>query len=176
MPSNVSFGTLLAFVAPGFVAFVAMAYHLPTAAAWLEAAQKSQQSIGVFFFAALASVALGVIVGGLRGIIADPFFCSGCLGAADSIALPKAGFAKLRDKDVLAAFQAAIENYYRYYQFYSNMAVALLLLAISRLIAASPPPWPKWWPVVLLLLVIVLGISAYGSLRRYAAAATEILG
>jgi hypothetical protein len=55
------------------------------------------------------------------------------------------------------------------------MAVALVVLGISRVFAPAAPPWPTWWPAVLFILVVVLCLSAYGSLKRYAGAATDIL-
>jgi hypothetical protein len=172
---DLTFGMILAFIAPGFLGFVAASYHLPSARAWIEAAQNSEQSVGIFLFAALASVTSGVIISGLRDLAADPLFCSGCLGLVGKIELPKAGFRKLSEPSVLTAFEATIENYYRYYQFYANTAVAIALLTLSRIVAVCPPVWPKGWWIITILLMILLGISAYRSLKRYAISASEIL-
>lgn len=171
---GITFGTLLAFLAPGFVGFVGLSYHLPTARAWLDAAQKSEQSVGVFLFCALLSIVTGVIVSGLRALVADEFFYSGCYGIVARIERPLR-MRQLRDATTLAAFQQAIENYYRYYQFYSNMAFALAFVAVSRLLAVSPPPWPKYWLVVIVAVVVLLLMSAYGSLRSFGRASTDIL-
>jgi hypothetical protein len=171
---DLTFGTVLAFVAPGFLGFVAASYHLPAARAWLEAAQRSDQSVGVFFFAALASITCGVMISGLRDLVGDPLFCAGCF-VGGRVELPKSGFKRLSEPDVLAAFEAAVENYYRYYQFYANSAVALTLLSISRASANSPPAWPRFWWVVAVLIILLLCLSAYRSLKRYAMAAREIL-
>ena len=172
---DLTFGMFLAFVAPGFIGFVAVSYHLPSARSWIEAAQKSEQSVGVFLFAALASITCGVVISGLRDLIADPLFCSGCFGMTTKLQLPKVGLKALSDPNVLAAFESAIENYYRYYQFYANTAVAMSLLSLSRVTATCPPVWPRAWWVVAAVLIILLSASAYGSLKRYATAVTEIL-
>jgi hypothetical protein len=165
---DVFFGKVLAFLAPGFIGFVGLSYHLPTAKAWLDAAQDSEQTVGVFLFAVLASLVTGVIISGLRDIAADPLIRSGFLIPALKIEMPVTDVSKLLGENKLYAYQQAVEAFYRYYQFYSNTAVALLLLSISRVLAQSPPPWPSWWRVGIITILVLLTISAYKSLRSFA--------
>ena len=172
--SELTFGTVLAFVAPGFLGLLAVSYQLPAARAWIEVAQSSEQSVGVFLFVALASIICGVIISGLRDLSVNVLFC--WIGKQCGLfELPKTGFGRLTRPSTLAAFEAAVENYYRYYQFYGNTAVSLVLLAISRASASKPPAWPKGWPWVTGALILLLSISAFLSLKRYATTSTEIL-
>lgn len=71
--SNLDFGVVIALVAPGFVTFQAVSYHMPTARAWMDAATNREQSVGVFLFVLLASLAIGVVVSGVRALVIDRF-------------------------------------------------------------------------------------------------------
>jgi type II secretory pathway component PulF len=70
-PSDLDYGIIIAFVAPGFVAFHAASYQLPTAKAWMAAASDKEQSVGVFLFVLLASLCGGLIVSGVRALVID---------------------------------------------------------------------------------------------------------
>ena len=55
-PAGLEFGTIIAIVAPGFLAFHALSYHMTAAKAWLDAATTKDQSVGVFLIVLLASI------------------------------------------------------------------------------------------------------------------------
>src|SRR5437016_9037600 len=97
--SSLEFGTVIAFVAPGFVGFYAVSYHVPTARAWLDAASNKEQSVGVFLLVLLASIAIGLIVSGVRQLVIDRILCSRWLG---NYALPKLNldWSKIDDKNL----------------------------------------------------------------------------
>lgn len=165
--SSLDFGTVIAFVAPGFIGFYAVSYHLSTARAWLDAASNKEQSVGVFLLVLLASIATGLIVSGVRQLIIDRFFCSRHLGrfALQTISLD---WSKIDEKNIVV-LNTIRDGYYWYYQFYSNTCVALAFLVGAR--AKAPAPALHWWQwLVVCFAVITLLLSARYSFQRYTSA------
>jgi hypothetical protein len=161
---NLDFGVIIAFVAPGFVTFQAISYHMPTAQAWMSAASNSEQSVGVFLFVLLASLALGVVVSGVRALVIDKLLRSRLLR---SLAVPQLNlnWSKV-DVAKLPILLVIRDGHYRYYQFYSNSLVALALWAVSRSFAGSFGLNYYQWAIVIITIVALLE-SARVSLRRY---------
>ena len=165
--SSLEFGTVIAFVAPGFVGFYAVSYHVPTARAWLDAASNKEQSVGVFLLVLLTSIAIGLIVSGVRQLIIDGILSSGWLGG---YAVPKLklDWSKIDNKN-LSILLTIRDGYYWYYQFYSNSCIALAFLLAAR--AKSSAPGLHWWQwLVISFGVIALLLSARYSLQRYGSA------
>src|ERR1041384_5628256 len=69
--SSLDFGAVVAFIAPGFIAMHAVAFHSPQAQSWLDLTAKSDQAVGVFLFVLLTSLALGLVVSGIRALLLD---------------------------------------------------------------------------------------------------------
>ena len=166
-----SFGAVIAFVAPGFLALKAVSYRLSGVAAWLTAAESSDQSIGLFLFILVASLALGIIISGLRALIVDHALEAGWLGPRITRAVPK--YARMGDPAYLAAFQAIVENHYRYYQFYANTLVALCLLWLFHTTSAQQSEW-KGIHVLYGATLVILVLSSRHALARHVTAVSEL--
>jgi hypothetical protein len=69
--SSLDFGTVIAFVTPGFIGLYALSYHVPTARSWLDAATNKEQSVGVFLMVLLASIAIGLVISGMPQLVID---------------------------------------------------------------------------------------------------------
>ncbi len=174
--SSLDFGALIAFVAPGFVALLAMAYQLPSVRTLVAEASTHEQTLGVFLFALLASLSLGLAVSGVRSLAIDfplDWLLKKISGASD----PTIDW-KTFDIKSLTMLLVLRDNYYRYYQFYSNMAVAVALWAVSRTVANAPDvsrlSTPQW--VSVLVVVAVLLLAAGRQLRDYYRAKTVLAG
>ncbi len=174
-PSSVDFGVLIAFVAPGFVAFSALAQVSALAHSWIDSAGEKQQDFGVFLFVFLASLALGLAVSGLRALAVDRAFFSEAraLGWL-RIDEPVVDWSKVASDTTLATLITLRDNFYRYFQFYANMAVALLAWLLVRIgVRWEGGSLATWRERILLALtfagVVVLLASAHDSLARYAA-------
>ena len=122
--TGLDFGTIIAFVAPGFITLLALAYHVPTAQAWITAAGQQEPNVGGFLFALLASLALGIAVSGARSLLLDDRTT-----VIDWSAL---------DADKLGRLVTLRDNYFRYYQFYANTFLAVILWGTGRLLAQGP--------------------------------------
>jgi hypothetical protein len=168
--SNLDFGVMIAFVAPGFVTFQAISYHVSIAQAWMDAASNSDQSVGVFLFVLLSSLALGVVVSGLRALVIDKLLRARLLG---SLAVPTLNldWAKV-DVAKLPILLTIRDGHYRHYQFYSNTSIALVLWAAARSFAVGPGlHWYQY--IILVATVVALLESARGSFLRYVKAISQ---
>jgi hypothetical protein len=134
--TGLDFGALIAFVAPGFVAFQGLAYHVKIAASWIQAASEKEQNVGVFLFVALASLSIGLAVSGVRALVLDSVLRSRCM-CRWRIPESRLNWALIDDVD-LQTLVTIRDNFYRYYQFYANTAVALILVAAARLVSSQP--------------------------------------
>jgi hypothetical protein len=165
--TNFDFGVVIAFIAPGFLAFHAASYHFPTADAWMSAVSDKDQSVGLFLFVLLASLSLGLVVSGIRALMIDTLICWSFLG---KFAVPRSTLDWSRiDEKNLPVLLAIRDNHYRYYQFYANTLVAMVLWMLARGSSSMPAlSWPKW--TLMLVATAALFLSARDALNRYGAA------
>ncbi len=68
---NDSFGLLIAYVLPGFVALSATAFYSETVRSWLGASSSFSPSVGGFLYVTLASTALGLLISTIRWAVID---------------------------------------------------------------------------------------------------------
>ena len=159
-----SFGLAIAFLAPGTVGLWGIGLYVPTIREWFGATAQSQATAGGFLFVLLASMAVGLFLSGLRQEILDRLLFERTL----KIRRPVPSKNRLAQPEVIAAIRFSAESFYRYYQFYANMAFALAFAYVAWLVH----DW-GWSPTryagvgLLLLSIVVLIMSATYSLRRY---------
>ena len=167
-----NFGEAIAFVAPGFLAFKAVSYFSGTAQSWLAAAATGDLTVGPFLFVLLASTVLGIAVSGFRALLIDNLFhCRWLKGWR--IGRPDFKWNQL-DGAKLESFKFMNEGYYRYFQFYSNSLIALLILLVARFSKTPRPAWTMWYWLAAMLVVGTLFWSAHDSYSRYAKAVNEL--
>jgi len=170
--SSIDFGVVIAFVAPGFVAFQAISYHMPTAGAWMSAASERDQSVGVFLFVLLASLSLGLVVSGVRALVIDKLFCWPRLPWGLSVQHYTIDWSKV-DENKLLVLTTIRDNFYRYYQFYSNSVVALVVWALAR--SYSTEPYLSCLQIALIVGgIVALLLSSRQSLHLYVTALEKV--
>lgn len=165
-------GFVIAFVAPGFVAFLALSYHLPAAGAWMDAASKAEQGVGVFLFVLLASLAMGLIVSGVRALTIDNILCCQWLPRRFIVRRPVIRWDKV-DSETLPIVLTVRDALYRHYQFYSNTLVALIFWTLSHA-TAEVASLSYGQMVVIIIALIALLFSARDSLLRYTNAVNQM--
>jgi hypothetical protein len=132
--SVTNFGLLIAFLLPGFVALLGVSYVSEPVRLWFGASQENAPSVGGFLYVTLASVVAGLTASTVRWIVIDT------LHHVTGIARPALDYSRLRDN--VAALDMLTEFYYRYYQFYANMVVALLFATVMRHVSMPISLWP----------------------------------
>jgi hypothetical protein len=149
-----NFGVVIAFWLPGFLLLWGLTYSFPGLATLLPKSTEGEApTIGGFLYVTLASLAIGLIVSAVRWMIIDPFLHH-AIGPAE----PQPDFGKLRDKDAFVAFQGAVENHYRFYQYYSNTLVSVLAAVITYLVRGRETiSWLVWLSLAITCISLFLG-------------------
>lgn len=164
-----NFGLLVAYLLPGFIALLGLGHGLPAVQVWLASGPGMEPSVGGFLNLTLASLAVGMVVSGVRWAALDS------LHHATGIARASLDFSKLQAN--LAAYTLVVEYHYRYYQFYANTFVGVLLAYGADVVAACG--WCGgfgWMDFGFVILEAVLFAASRDTLRRYYLRATQVLG
>ncbi len=165
-PLERHFGLIIAFLLPGFTCLCGLSVLYPNIAIWLSAEPTREPSIGGFLYVVLGSLAVGLVVSAIRWALIDR------LHHATGIPSPDLDFTRLAQN--LAAYQLAVEHNYRYFQFYANMAVAIIILAICRQSVLGL--WPFSSQLGILALEGILLAASRDCLRRYYGRVALVLG
>ena len=121
------FKGLIAYLLPGFVALWGVSCFLPTVESWINGSQQGSPTIAGLMYVTLASVAAGMTVSAMRWAVIDQ------LHHATGIVPPAWTFANLEGK--LQAYLMLIENHDRYYQWHSNMFIAVAFYWVASAVS-----------------------------------------
>ena len=160
-----NFGLLIAFGLPGFLVFTQLPPQLMTPLASFMV-QTGEPSIGGFLYTLIGSIGCGIILSAIRWMLVDSAI------HWTGVRKPKLNFRSMDTK--LQAFSLLVEHNYRFYQFYSNSLVAILMLVGMRFRTdGCPSPEAFFW---LGLLCIVLAAASRDCLVRFYQRASLVLG
>jgi hypothetical protein len=164
-----NFGVIIAFLLPGFLLLWGLSFSFENVAQWLAASSGEEApAIGEFLYATLASLALGLLISAFRWATIDTLL--GRLGVKD----PGLDFGKLKEKDRYEAFIGAVENHYRFYQYYSNTLIAIVLALFFDVVFGELRPSLLVW-VSVGVTVLVLFFASRDTLAKYYTRAGAIL-
>lgn len=171
-PSNMpditrnNFGLVIAYVIPGFVALWGAGSVSPIVRSWLQPMPNLPASLESVFFVTLASVAAGMTASAIRFATIDQIH--------HWTGLRRPVWDDRRLQRNLQAFDAVVEDHYRFYQFHANSAVSLAFVFLT------------WWftttlhPVFLTLGFIgieaILLATSRDNLAKYYVRASQVLG
>lgn len=155
-----NFGLTIAYLVPGFIALWGASYHSPTLRAWLAASPDGAPSIGGLLYTTLAALGTGVILSAFRWAIIEP------IHHRSGLQEPDWDFSVLAER--LPAYQAMVEQHFRYHQFCANMLVAIVFAYVARMAASglSAYQW-GWLDVGLPPVAIVLFLGSRDALAKY---------
>jgi hypothetical protein len=159
-----NFGLAIAFLCPGLLMLLALSFFSPALSGGLSAAASAESTIGGFVFILVASMGLGVFVSNARyflfdrGLLRLPF-----LGIPE--AAPDTGVLR-RSGDRAVAWDVLRDQFYRYYQFSSNTAVALGVVFVAWWWKIDHAPAAKL-VVAFLAAEVILAAGAADSLKKY---------
>jgi hypothetical protein len=120
-----SFGLIIAYLLPGLVGLYGLSFWFPRIGAAFATFLTAESNVGLFFLIILASLAVGMITHGIRWILFE-VWCSGL-----EQRLEPSLFANLSGERKLAAFRTAVDEIYRYHQWWGGMAVVAPLVFIG---------------------------------------------
>ena len=170
-----NFGVLIAFLLPGFMLIWSLSFSWPEIGLWLKSSDSDSPTVGNFLYATLASLAIGLLISAIRWFFVDHLlsFCGGRVNALSGLRRPYLNLSSLSNKDVLAAYNGAVENHYRYYQYYSNSLVAGIIGFGSYAFVRSA--LLSRLSILAGFVSLILLCASGDSLSRYYRAASQIL-
>lgn len=143
-----NFGYVIAFLIPGFIGLWGLSYISPVVNSWIIRTPELQPTVGGFLYTILASITMGLLLHTTRWAILDP------LHHITGIAKPKLDFSKL--KGIKDEIDYIIQNHDRYYQFYGNTFMALIMTYSLRQFSIKLFPWTNWKESLVILFILVL--------------------
>jgi hypothetical protein len=165
--TNGNFGVLVAYLLPGFTALVGLSQVSDSIRPWLITPSHESPTIGGFLYLTVASLACGLLVSTFRWAIID------ALHHRTGIPAPAWTFAVLDQK--LQAFQLLVESHYRYYQFYANMFVALVIAFAAWAIEQSDMGRLLLGSTIFLVVEVTLFLGSRDTIRKYYRRSEELL-
>lgn len=155
-----NFGLLIAYLIPGFVIVSALSGRSPLVVSWLGGSVADSPTVGGFLFITLAAVAAGMVASIIRWMVIDS------LHHHTGIKPPKWDFTQLPRG--LSAFEAAVDNHYRYYQAYANLLIALIA---TLFLHPNFPDTFGFTPLsaysIFSVLIVLLFLASRDALRKY---------
>lgn len=165
--SQKNFGLVIAYVVPGLIGLWAISYFSDTVKAWLTSTDGTAPTVAGFLYVTLGSLACGLTIGAIRSVTIDP------IHHLTGLRKPSLDFSDFQAK--FWAFNQIVEAHYRYYQFYSHMAIAMVFVAAARVVAQVDDAQDWRILVALCALGLVLGTSSRTALREYYHQAHQLL-
>lgn len=139
------FGYLIAFLLPGMVGLYGLTFWSPAVAELFRTFLTARSNAGLFLLVVLAALVVGLLIAGARWLLYEVAWISlirrvrakGCLQGLYARPAPDA-YASLGNEKILAAYRAAVEEVFRYYQFWGGMSLVIPLLFTGWLVTMFP--------------------------------------
>lgn len=167
--SGIGFGLLIAFVLPGFTVLAALSLLFEPLQVWLLGPAGESPAVGGVLYVTAASVLIGQLLNVLRWAVLDSVF--------EATGIKRPTWDEQRLPERLQAFEALVENHYRYFQFYGNMALAIPIAWLAfrfSVYSGVIPHGPLELGVLVLELTLIAG--SRDALRRYFLRSQTLLG
>lgn len=165
-PLERNFGIVIAFLLPGFTCLCGVSALNPTVAGWLAAEPTTTPTIGGFLYVLLGSLATGLLVSAVRWAAIDTIH--------HRTGIVRSHFKFDRLNANMAAYELAVEYNYRYFQFYANMIVSILVFVVCRQWAEGA--WNFASNFGCFLLEVILFFTSRDCLKRYYERLSLVLG
>ena len=162
------FGLTIAYGLPGFIALGALVPLLPAVSRWLYPSGGGDAGLASPVYVLLAAMTAGMIVSCVRWLLIDT------LHHATGLSQPVWNDGRLGDR--LQAFNYLVEVHYRYYQFYANALVAILLAYGVNRVLHTIPLLGFGTDLAVVILVAVLFAGSRDALAKYYRRTTRLVG
>ena len=146
--SNTNFGLLIAYLIPGFLGVLTVKPYSAALTSWMATSPDASPTVGGFLFVTVSAVFCGLLASTIRWLVLDP------LHHRTGLPLPSWDFQQLEQH--ITAFQLAVEQHYRYYQFYGNTLIVAVVATLTR--------WPYKAAGVGEQFLLAVGVLAFLSL------------
>ena len=170
--SSTSFGLVIAFVLPGFACLLSLAWWSSTLRDILGTFSTSRSNVGLFLLVFIGVLLTGMLTSGVRWLVFECWLLK-------DWSLEGADFGRLSAADgTLIAFRAAVDEHYRYHQFWGGIFVVLPISFVGWLTYYSPNLGALKIAIGCVLAMLGWGLTFLGgkqSFFRYSDRARAIL-
>lgn len=153
-----NFGYLIAYLVPGFTTLLGVSHFSDTVGVWLSGTTVDGPTVGGFLYVTLAAVAAGLTVSTVRWALIDTLH--------HKTGIPHPNWELRRLEKQINAFSLIVEHQYRYYQFYSNMVVALTFVLVARRVYLGLTA-VEWADGAVVILAVVFFAGSRDTLAKY---------
>lgn len=122
----ITFGIVIAYFLPGIIVAYAMQYISPRIGMLFQSVAQGDKVAGPAILVAIITLFSGLAASAFRSLTLDTCFERWVAQT------PDIDYAAIGSGRSLTVFQDAIDNIYRYYQFYGNTCISLLFLIACR--------------------------------------------
>jgi hypothetical protein len=165
---NNQFGLMVAYLLPGFIALAGIARQVPAVARWLQPTlEQGSAGVGPPVYAVLAATALGMILSCFRWIIIDHAH------HWTGVRMPVWDVDRLEAR--LSTFTALVEYHYRYYQFYANSLIAVVVTYLIYRVS-SVDSLGIGTDIGCLIVCVALFVGSRDALKKYYARTKQLIG
>jgi len=165
------FGLIIAYLLPGLAGFFSASFFNPQLKRVLKAFMTADANVGLFLLVILSALTAGLLVTVFRWILFERLLLK-------NHRLPEQGFAKLSDSNKLNAFRAAVDEHYRYHQFWGGMAIVIPVGFVGWAVEMWAITRSDHFCFILigtLALEIAAGFAASDAFKNYVKRGTAIL-
>ena len=159
---------MVAYVLPGFIVLAGIAPFSRTVAAWLQPLDQAEASLGAPLYAVLAATTIGMIVSCFRWLIIDH------VHHWTGVRPPVWDDSLLSER--VGAFNYLVDNHYRYYQFYSNILIAIAIAYLVNRMAATSPVLGLGTDFGVLVVFATLFAGSRDALSKYYVRTARLIG
>ena len=157
--TSTSFGLIIAYLLPGLTGLTALSFKYPPLRNQLTVFLSADSNVGLFLIVVLFALAIGLEISAARWLIFEYIFFR-------HYKLYKKDFTRLCVEETLTAFRAAVDENYRYHQFWGGMAIVLPFLFCGAYSDAQLAPFTKSTFIIVLFVLletitVVAGIVSY---------------
>jgi hypothetical protein len=154
--SSTTFGFLIAYLLPGFAGLFAISFFAPPVQRLFSQFVEAESNVGRFLLVILCSLVVGLEVSVARWLLFEKWLCR-------KHKRDTSKYRHLSNQSKLSAFRAAVDENYRYHQFWGGMAVVTPFVAwgVVSLTSGGPAYLLTGAFIALEVLNFVGGCSAY---------------
>jgi hypothetical protein len=159
--TSTTFGLVIAFLLPGLASLYAFSFWSKRVAELFATLAGPSATGGLYLLAVLTATVAGLQMSAIRYLIFECCLCR-------SLKLTPADFESLSGEGKLVAFRSAVDDFYRYHQFWGAMAVIQLPLFYGWISTQTGGKLPLWLSYVIAALIeIITIVAAIESYKRY---------
>src|SRR5260370_41562482 len=173
--TSTAFGYLIAFVLTGMAGLYSGTFYSSALNEQFNKFTKTDASVGLFFVVLLVSITISLLITPLRAIVFEEIAGRHLMKEADpgggerrALELPGTSFEKLsKDAARLTAFRAAVDENYRYHQFWGAMVFVLAVWFVG----VAKNIWfelsPIVWVLALAAEALIWSVTVWAAWEAY---------